>query len=209
MPIPREAGRTCLHYLQSFSECPTKRRNIRCVTVPAKHRVDAFLKLDAIGFVDTAGVHPKVLQAIESSLFSAEPDLLVSILILAGTIYQISVCDLFFIRPHVCERIAYSGILPPPKSLVRLNSPALLRCRRRIIIHTGSKRISRQRMSANSCRRVGKHVFIKFGVKVGSRLVHVQLSGTTALRRCVVVQHRYEPAPNPLDQRHRACGQVY
>src|SRR3982074_3586902 len=45
--------------------------------------------------------------------------------------------------PHVCERIAYSGILPRPKSLVRLNSLSLLHSSRRII-QTGSERMSSQ-----------------------------------------------------------------
>src|SRR5271156_3504902 len=35
--------------------------------------------------------------------------------------------------PHVCESIAYPGTSSPTKSLVRLNSPALLRSKRRII----------------------------------------------------------------------------
>lgn len=31
------------------------------ISVPAKHRVNSFLKLDGIRFIDTTGVHPKVL----------------------------------------------------------------------------------------------------------------------------------------------------
>src|SRR5580700_5050237 len=45
---------------------------------------------------------------------------------------------------HVCERIAYSGISPPTKSLVRLNSPSLLYCSRRII-QTGSEGMSERK----------------------------------------------------------------
>ena len=68
------------------------------ILVLSKHRVDTSLKLDAIGFVDTACVNPEILQAIASSLFFAEPNLLVSNLVLPSAIYHVSVCDLFCIR---------------------------------------------------------------------------------------------------------------
>jgi hypothetical protein len=61
------------------------------------------LKLDAIGFVDTACVNLEILQAIASSLFSVEPNLLVSNLVLPSSIYYVSVCNLFCIRP-LCVR---------------------------------------------------------------------------------------------------------
>ena len=57
--------------------------------VPAKHRVDSLCKLGAIPFVDTTSVYPKVLQAVTSSLFSAELYLAVASLTLARAIYQV------------------------------------------------------------------------------------------------------------------------
>ena len=59
-----------------------------------KHRVDGLCELGAIRFVDTAGVHPKVFQAVTSSLFFAKPDLIVASFALPGTIYQVSKGDL-------------------------------------------------------------------------------------------------------------------
>jgi hypothetical protein len=56
------------------------------VAVPSKHRVDTSLKLDSIGFVDIACVNPEILQAIVSSLFSAEMYLLVSNLVLPSAV---------------------------------------------------------------------------------------------------------------------------
>ena len=73
------------------------------IPVPSKHRVDTSLKLDAVGFVDIVCVNPEILQAIASSLFSAEPNLLVFNLVLPSAIYHVSVCDLFCIRP-LCVR---------------------------------------------------------------------------------------------------------
>jgi hypothetical protein len=72
--------------------------------VPAKHRVDSFRELGVVRFVDATGVDPKVLQAIASDLFSAEPDLVVARLTLAGTIHQVFEADFFGIRsPRVRE----------------------------------------------------------------------------------------------------------
>jgi len=72
--------------------------------VPAKHRVDSLRELAVVRFVDATGVDPKVLQAIASGLFSAEPDLVVARLALAGTIHQVLQADLFGIRsPRVRE----------------------------------------------------------------------------------------------------------
>jgi hypothetical protein len=65
------------------------------ILIPAKHRVDSLLKLDGIGFVDTAGVYPKVLQAITLSLFTTELYLAIASLALARTVYQILKSDLF------------------------------------------------------------------------------------------------------------------
>ena len=66
--------------------------------VPAKHRVDSVREFGVVLLVDTTGVNPKVLQAILSSLFSTEPDLLISKLFLASTIYHILEGSLLVIR---------------------------------------------------------------------------------------------------------------
>jgi hypothetical protein len=52
-----------------------------------KHRVDGLCELGAIRFVDTAGVHPKVLQTIAPRLFSAELYFAIASLALAYTVY--------------------------------------------------------------------------------------------------------------------------
>jgi hypothetical protein len=49
-------------------------------------------------FVDATGVDPKVLQAILSSLFSAEPDLLITRLVLTRAIRQVIKGDLLSVR---------------------------------------------------------------------------------------------------------------
>jgi hypothetical protein len=44
-----------------------------------------------------------------ASLFSVEPDLLVTSLVLARTIYQVPVCDLFSIRPPCVRKDSIFG----------------------------------------------------------------------------------------------------
>jgi hypothetical protein len=56
------------------------------------------LKLNVIRFVDTAGVDPKVSQAIKFGLFSAESNLVVARFVLASAIYQVLKGELFGVR---------------------------------------------------------------------------------------------------------------
>jgi hypothetical protein len=55
--------------------------------IPTKHRVNSFRKLPVARFIDTASVYLEVVQVITSSLFSTEPNLLVSNLVLPSAIY--------------------------------------------------------------------------------------------------------------------------
>ena len=64
-----------------------------------KYRINGFRKLPIARFVNITSVHPEVIQAIISDLFSAKPNLLVSNLILPSTIYYVSIYNLFRIRP--------------------------------------------------------------------------------------------------------------
>jgi len=59
------------------------------ILVLAKHRVDGFLKLDSIGFIDTVGVYPEVLQVVTPCLFSIELYLTITSLLLVVTVLQI------------------------------------------------------------------------------------------------------------------------
>jgi hypothetical protein len=69
------------------------------IPIPSKHRVDRLLKLSATRLVDTASINPKAPQPIPFGLLSAESDLLIASLALAGTIHHIFVGDLFALRP--------------------------------------------------------------------------------------------------------------
>ena len=60
--------------------------------------------------------------------------------------------------------------------------------------------MSERKMLVNSSRRVDMHAFVEVGVQVGSEVVFVRLSWTTASQHGVVV-HRHERA-RPAD-----CGQ--
>jgi len=73
------------------------------ISVLAKHRVDSLRELIIVWFVDTTHVYPKVLQAITSSLFFAELDLVIASLALACTIHQVFEGDLFGIG-SLCVR---------------------------------------------------------------------------------------------------------
>jgi hypothetical protein len=66
-------------------------------------------------------------------LLRTELDLVVASLALTDPIYHVFKMTSSVWAPHVCERIPYSGILLPTRSLVRLSWPALLRSRRRMI----------------------------------------------------------------------------
>jgi hypothetical protein len=57
-----------------------------------------FRELSIIRFVDATHIHPKVLQAVASGLFSAEPDLTIASLAFVGAIYQVCEGDLVDIR---------------------------------------------------------------------------------------------------------------
>jgi hypothetical protein len=72
--------------------------------VPAKHRVDSLREL-IVRFVDTTRVYPKVLQAVASGLFSAEPDLVIASLALARTIHHVSKGDLFGIGSIIMSKM--------------------------------------------------------------------------------------------------------
>ena len=63
------------------------------ITIPAKHRVDNLGELSVVRFVDATCVHPKVLPAMLSCLFSAEPDLVIPSLVPACIIYHIFESD--------------------------------------------------------------------------------------------------------------------
>jgi hypothetical protein len=63
--------------------------------IPTEHRVDGFVFLGLVLFVDTTSVDPKVAQAIVSRLISAEEELLVARGVLLGTIHKVSKADLF------------------------------------------------------------------------------------------------------------------
>jgi hypothetical protein len=58
---------------------------------------------------DTTRINPEVVQAITSGLISAEPNLLVSNLALPSAIYQVSVCDLLYIRPPCVREYSIFG----------------------------------------------------------------------------------------------------
>jgi hypothetical protein len=51
-----------------------------------KHRVNSFLELDSIGFIDIVGAYPKVFQVVTLSLFTVELYLAVASLALAFTV---------------------------------------------------------------------------------------------------------------------------
>jgi hypothetical protein len=98
--------------------------------VLAKHGVDGLCKLSTIRFVDIVYIYPEVFYAVLYRLYSAESDLVIARLTLASTIYQVSECHSSVSAPHVCESIAYRGVLSP--KFLRLNLPLLLYMRRRI-----------------------------------------------------------------------------
>jgi hypothetical protein len=54
--------------------------------------------------VDTAGINPKVWQTILSSLFSTEPNLLETLLVLASPAYHFRICDFLAIILFPCVR---------------------------------------------------------------------------------------------------------
>jgi hypothetical protein len=74
-----------------------------------KHRVDSLRELIVVRFVNTTCVYPKVLQAVASSLFSAEPDLVIASLALARTIHQVSEGDLFSIGSPSVRKYGIPG----------------------------------------------------------------------------------------------------
>ena len=100
--------------------------------VPVKRRVDYLCELGAIRFVETTGVHPKVLQAVTLGLFFVEPYLAIASLALALPVSSVRSAKVTSSAPHLCERIAYRGILSQ-KKVARLNSLSLLYSSRRII----------------------------------------------------------------------------
>ena len=59
--------------------------------------------------VDAAGIDPKVLQAVAFGLFSAEPDLVVTIFMLASAIYQVFEGDLLGIWPPCVRKYRIPG----------------------------------------------------------------------------------------------------
>lgn len=60
-----------------------------CVAVPAKHGIDRSRQFGMVSLINTTGVDPKVHQAILSSLFSTEQDLLIASLILTTAICHV------------------------------------------------------------------------------------------------------------------------
>ena len=86
-------------------------RNIRqkditstCIAIPTEHRVDGVREFGLVLLVDTAGINPKVWQTILSSLFSTEPDLLETSLVLASPAYHFRICDFLAIILFPCVR---------------------------------------------------------------------------------------------------------
>jgi hypothetical protein len=71
--------------------------------ISTKHRVNSLRELIVVRFVDITCVYPKVLQAVASSLFSAETDLVIASLVLTCTIHQVSEGGLFGIG-SLCVR---------------------------------------------------------------------------------------------------------
>ena len=74
-----------------------------------KHGVDSLCGLCTVRFINATRVHPKVLQAVESGLSSAESNLIIARLALAGTIYQVSEGDLLGIRPPCVRKYGIAG----------------------------------------------------------------------------------------------------
>lgn len=87
--------------------------------------------------------------------------------------------------PHVCESIVQRGILSQ-RSLVRLNSPPSLLCRRRIR-WIKSEKSQEGRFSVNDCRRVGMctRLFVELKMEVELKLVllSTEQKGCLATRR--------------------------
>jgi hypothetical protein len=67
-------------------------------------------ELSTVRFVDATGVYPKVMQAVASGLFSAEPDLAIASLALASIIYQVLKGDLLCIGSP-CVRSYLLGLM--------------------------------------------------------------------------------------------------
>jgi hypothetical protein len=77
----------------------------------------AFESSLSLDLLDAASIHPEVVQAIMAGLFSAEPNLLVSNIVLPSTIYHISIYDLFCIRPACVRKDSIFGTLATNKVL--------------------------------------------------------------------------------------------
>ena len=56
-----------------------------------------------VRLVNATSIHPKVLQVILSSSFSAEADLVIASLVLAGAGHQLVICDFLTIDPSMGE----------------------------------------------------------------------------------------------------------
>jgi hypothetical protein len=82
-----------------------------------KYGVNTSLKLNAIRFVNIVCINPEILQAIIFSLFSIEPNFLVSNLILSSAIYYVSIYNLFCIRPPYMRKDSIFGNLAVNKVL--------------------------------------------------------------------------------------------
>jgi hypothetical protein len=68
--------------------------------------------LDGYNTTDTTRVYPEVLQAVAAGLFSTEPDLVITILALSSTVYQVSKVDLLCIRsPCVRENSVLGNVV--------------------------------------------------------------------------------------------------
>jgi hypothetical protein len=80
-------------------------------TIPTKHGVDSFLKLDTVRFVDAARVHPKIVQAILSSTIGRECKLGVAVSVPTPVPLKISIRVASSVASyHLCDNIAYGGI---------------------------------------------------------------------------------------------------
>jgi len=84
--------------------------------------------------------------------------------------------------PHLCERIAYLGI--SPKNSVRLKSPSLLYCSRRII-QQGSRIVGGKVLEpskSHRCAKVGEGVALELALSSAAVTCHSSYKAYQALR---------------------------
>jgi hypothetical protein len=80
-------------------------------------QIHQLCELIIVRLIDITRINIEVLQVITPGLFSAEPGLFVSILILASAIYQVSVYNLLYICPLCGRKGSISGNLAANEAL--------------------------------------------------------------------------------------------